>query len=294
MTTATPRIDCGPALSEAGPQMTQAQFERLRKIVCDASGIVLQPEKRAAVESRLQRRLKSLSLDTFSRYLDLVRSAGHERELIALINAVTINKTDFFREPVHFRFLAGQALPDLAALGAGAARPLNAWSAACSTGEEPHTLAIALAEYGAGRRGPFGYTVLGTDISTEVLRKAATGIYRTSDLSPVTPALVQKYFLRSRKPGADAVRVAPEIRKTVRFERLDLVHGAFGSIEPMDVIFCRNVLIYFDRPTQELVVQRLARKLQIGGFLFMGHSEALSGMDLPLRAVAPTIYRRVR
>jgi chemotaxis protein methyltransferase CheR len=270
------------------------EFDRIREIVYRACGINLTPDKRTRVESRVLRRARLLGLASAGDYCDLLAAAPEDdQELVALIDAITVNKTDFFREPVHFDYLTGEVLPQLAAQGVGIMRTLQVWSAACSTGEEPYTLAMVIREFfrNAGRAPRIAVTA--TDISTAVLEKAVKAIYPADVAAAVPAAFEKRYLLRSRDPARREVRVAPEVRGDVRFARVDLVHDSLAGLERMDVIFCRNVLIYFDRPTQENVVRRLARQLRPGGYLFTGHAEVLSGFDMPVARVAPTICRRV-
>jgi chemotaxis protein methyltransferase CheR len=250
------------------------------------------PVKKVMIEGRLRRRVNKLGLSSLNAYCDhLFDHNDLENEVIHLIDAVTTNKTEFFREPQHFQFLIDQGLPALAKSGAGSGHTLKAWSAACSTGAEPYTLAMVLSEFGATHRG-YRYSILATDICTEVLDKALLGIYPEEMISPVPQDLRKHYFLRSRDPAKRDVRVMPDLRAHVRFARLNLMEESYGVEDTMDIIFCRNILIYFDKPTQELVLQRLCRHLRPGGYLIIGHSEATAGFSLPLRTVAPTIFMR--
>jgi len=255
------------------------------------SGIHLSADKKTMMEIRLRRRLRSLEMSSYKEYCDHVFApAGRESELVHLIDVITTNKTDFFREPGHFDYLVTKALPDLAARK-GAARRCLAWSAGCSTGEEPYTLAMVLNEYAHGIAG-FRFSVLGSDICTDVLAKAATGIFKSEVVRPVPAELRRKYFMRSRDPQSDLLRVVPELRATIEFRRINFMDADFGLGEPAEIVFCRNVIIYFDRPTQVQILQKLARQLSPGGYFFSGHSESLQGMDLPLVPVAPSVYRK--
>jgi chemotaxis protein methyltransferase CheR len=243
------------------------------------------------LESRIKRRLKVLNFASYGQYCDyLFGLQGLKDEIPHLIDVVTTNKTDFFREPRHFDFLTATAIPDLLSqnrLGA----PLLVWSAGCSSGEEPYTLAIVLSEYGETHPG-FRFRILATDICSTVLAKADRGIYSNDVVAPVPLALRRKHFLRSRDPRVDKVRVVPELRRTVEFRRLNFMDTDYGVTEKYDAIFCRNVIIYFDRPTQERILGNLARHLVPRGYLFVGHAETLHDMNLPLAPVAPAVYRR--
>ncbi len=269
-------------------------FVKLSTFIYDTCGIKMPPSKSTMLEARLIKRMRALGLSSFQEYCSYLFSPeGKDHELVHMIDAVTTNKTDFFREPQHFEYLLDEAVPKLmASSGAGIRRPLMVWSAACSSGEEPYTLAMVLQEVARTRRD-FSFMVLGTDISTKVLEKAKQAIYDEERIMPVPMDLRRRYLLRSKDPRKKEVRIVPELRTKVRFRWLNFINDDFGLREKMDIIFCRNVLIYFDRTTQEKVVTRLCRHLNTGGYLFTGHSETLNGMDLPLTAVANTVSRRI-
>jgi chemotaxis protein methyltransferase CheR len=203
---------------------------------------------------------------------------------------VTTNKTDFFREPDHFAYLASKALPELDGRN-GANRRSLVWSAGCSTGEEPYSLAMVLSEYAEAHPG-LQFRVLATDISTAVLAKARMGIFKSDDVRPVPGNLRQKYLMRSRDSGSDLVRVVPELRTNIDFERLNFMSADLGLPEPPEIIFCRNVIIYFERQTQVRILEKLVRGLASGGYFFSGHSESLQNMDLPLVLAGPAVYRK--
>lgn len=244
------------------------------------------------LEIRLKRRVRSLGLASLRHYCERVFASEEGRgEVIHLIDVVTTNKTDFFREAGHFDYLTSKALPDLAARY-GVSRNALVWSAGCSTGEEPYTLAMVLSEYARATPG-FRFRVLATDISTEVLEKARLGIFKRELVNPVPAAFERAYFMRSRDRESDLVRVVPELRALVEFQRMNFMDDDFDLPQAPEIIFCRNVIIYFDRPTQERLLQKLTRRLVPGGYFFAGHSESLQGMDLPLAAVAPSAYRKV-
>jgi chemotaxis protein methyltransferase CheR len=272
--------------------LCNADFERLRTLIYDESGIHLGRDKKTMLEIRLRRRLRSLNLATFAEYCERVfHSKKPGDELVHLIDVVTTNKTDFFREAGHFDYLVAKALPDLAARH-GLEQKILVWSAGCSTGEEPYTIAMVLSEHSSQVPG-FRFSVLASDISTEVLAKAQKGIYKGEAVKPVPAALQRKYFMRSRDRGSDLMRVVPELRELVEFRRMNFMDERFALPREPEIIFCRNVIIYFDRPTQERLLKKLAAQLAPGGYFFAGHSESLQGMDLPLAAVAPSAYRKV-
>ena len=274
-------------------EMSDKEFFRFSSFIESELGIKMPIAKKTMLEARLQKRLRALSIPTFGGYYETVFGSGSDgSELICLIDAVTTNKTDFFREPGHFDYLTRTVVPELLNPGeAGRLRDLMVWSAGCSTGEEPYTIAMVLSEF--KKTNPsFRFAVIGTDISSRVLEAATTAIYEEEKIEPVPIPLRKKYLLRSKDPGKGLVRIAPELRSLVSFYRVNLMDERYGLEGSMDIVFCRNVIIYFERSTQEKLVTRLVRCLRDGGYLFMGHSETLMGMDLPLRTVAPTIYRK--
>jgi chemotaxis protein methyltransferase CheR len=268
--------------------LSTRDFARLRELIYTETGICLSPEKKTMVEVRLKRRLRTLNMETYAQYCDFVFGRkGMKEELIFLINVITTNKTDFFREPLHFEFLAQKALPELAVNG----HSIVVWSAGCSSGEEPYTLAIVLSEYAAAHPG-FHFRILASDISTDMLERAEMGIYSSECVAPIPLALKRKYLLRSRDSQSPRVRVVPELRKLVDFRRLNFMDSDYMLAEKVDAIFCRNVLIYFDRATQESILRKLVHNLTPSGYLFVGHSETLHDMDLPVIPVAPALYRK--
>lgn len=275
--------------------LSERDFNRFSEFIYGECGIKMPPAKKTMLEARLQKRLRKLGIRSFQEYADYIFSrAGAEEELVHLIDVVTTNKTDFFREPAHFDHLVAHALPELIRTrGAGVRRPLAIWSAGCSSGEEPYTLSMVLSEY-AEREPGFSFSILATDICTTVLDKAKMAIYDEDRIEPVPAVLRQKYLLRGKGERRGLVRVVPELRSRVKFRRLNFMDGDFGMREQMDIIFCRNVIIYFDKQTQERLLNKFCRHLVPGGYLFMGHSETLSGLDVPVDQVASTIYRKPR
>jgi len=266
-------------------------YARLCDLIYAEAGIHLNLEKKTMLEARVKRRLKILNIATYRLYCDyLFGHKGLKDEISHLIDVVTTNKTDFFRESRHFDYLTAKALPDLQSRDRSG-RPLLIWSAGCSTGEEPYTLAIVLSEYALTHPG-FRFKILATDISTIVLSAADRGVYTKEAVAPVPSALKLKYFLRSKDRASNHVRVTPELRRVVEFRRLNFMDADYGMTERADAIFCRNVIIYFDRPTQQRILGRLADHLAPDGYMFVGHAETLHDMNLPLAPVAPALYRR--
>jgi len=278
-------------MSARDDTISKADFGRLRALIYEQSGISLNADKKTMLELRIRRRLHSLNLNSYAQYCEyLFDGQQHAEEVVHLLDVVSTNKTDFFREPDHFDFLMQKAVPHLMSSNQDG-RPLLIWSAGCSSGEEPYTLAMVLSEYGKANPG-FRFRVLATDISTTVLEKASRGVFKTEVVQPVAAELRQKYFMRSRDPKSDLLRIVPELRQLVEFRRLNFMDADFGLAQKADVIFCRNVIIYFDRPTQEGILQKLTAQLVPGGYLFVGHSESLHGMDVRLSPVAPALYRK--
>jgi len=264
------------------------EFAVLAQLIHDTCGINLPASKKSMLEGRLRKRVRALGLGSLGAYVAyLFEDNRLDGELDHLIDVVTTNKTDFFREPEHFRFLAEIALPDLVRSG----RPLVGWSAASSIGAEAYTMAMVMAEYGREHRG-FQFNILGTDICSEVLKTAELAIYPEAMIDPVPMPLRRRYIRRSADPKHLTVRIAPDLRRHVHFTRLNLIDGPFAFDLSADVIFCRNVLIYFDKRDKEAALANLCRHLAPGGFLFVGHSETVVGFDLPLRHVAATVFRK--
>jgi chemotaxis protein methyltransferase CheR len=286
--------DSSPGLKRFDARLTDKDFERFSRLVYDQCGIKLPPHKQSMLEARLRKRLRAHNLHTFEEYADLVFARGEStEELVKLIDVVTTNKTDFFREPAHYDYLVESALPFLVeTFGVGINQPLRIWSAGCSTGKEPYTLAMVLKEYQT-KLPDFRFDILGTDISTEVLEKSVQGIYAAVKAEPIPEALKKKYLLRAKDPENRTVRISPILRSLVRFRRLNFMDDDFGFREPFDIIFCRNVIIYFDRPTQERLLAKLVDNLVVGRYIFLGHSETLLGLNLPLKQMAPSVYRRI-
>lgn len=278
------RQECG------GIMLSRNDFSRLSDFIYKECGIKMPPAKKTMLEARLQKRLRTLGMKSFGEYCDfLFSSEGLQLELIQMIDLVTTNKTDFFREPDHFDYLVNHVLPQWTERSGG--RRLNIWSAGCSTGEEPYTLAMVLQEYAEAVPG-FTYNIMATDISTRVLEKARTAIYDEERVIPVPMNLKRKYLLRSKDRSSGLVRIVPELRSKITFQRLNFMDDSFGLRERLDVIFCRNVIIYFDRPTQKTLLHKFIDNMAPHAYIFMGHSETLNGLDLPLLAVHPTVYRK--
>lgn len=273
--------------------LDMADFRRLGKYIHAELGIKMPDAKRGMVEGRLRKRLKALNIASYKDYCAYLFSPhGQKNELTFFIDQITTNKTDFFRESRQFVFLAQKALPQIVSSNpTGDTRKLNIWSAACSRGHEPYTLAMVLAEY-AEQQNDMDFYILGTDISTDVLRVAQKAVYAHDEIEPVPMALRKKYFLRSKDRSKNLVRIVPQLRNKVRLLRLNLMSKSYTAIEQMDIIFCRNVMIYFEKKTQHQILYRLLSHLRPGGFLFMGHSEVIQHAQFPLKSIQTTIYQK--
>ncbi len=287
------------SLPFAGPDdddhLTPRDFERIARLIGDKVGIKLPPAKRIMVEGRLRKRVRSLGLVDFADYTaHLFERDGLDEELVHLINAVTTNKTDFFREPEHFEVMVNKLVPALLAERRGERKPLlKIWSAASSTGAEAYTIAMVMNDLEAQRRD-LSYVILGTDIDTNVLEQAARAVFPAEMADAVPAELSARYIMQPRKPGLRAeVRIAPELRKRVQFAHLNLMDKSYPFDRDVDLIFLRNVLIYFEKSDQEAVINRLVGHLRPRGYLLLGHSESMIGTSITMRQVAPAVFQKV-
>ncbi|NCD24247.1 MAG: chemotaxis protein CheR [Deltaproteobacteria bacterium] len=272
------------------PLMTDRELKQFSEFIYTELGIKITQTKKTMLQARLQRRLRTLNMRSYGQYLEYLQTLkGLEVELPRMVDAVTTNTTSFFREPKHFEFLTTTILPEWTKRNPD--RAFSIWNAGCSSGEEPYTTAMVLLDYGE-RVGPLRFSILATDISTDILHKAARAVYEEEKIGTIPLDFRLKYLLRSKDRNKRLVRVAPEVRNTVGFRRLNFMDD-FQFRECMDLIFCRNVMIYFDKKTQHELVQKFCDHLKPGGHLFIGHSESLSGTGLPLRQLAPATYQRL-
>jgi chemotaxis protein methyltransferase CheR len=264
-------------------------FNRLSAFITGQYGIKLPLSKKSMVESRLNKKLRELKMPSYKDFLDFVFTANGSEHLVDVVDLMTTNKTDFFREPHHFTFLKQQALPEFQKAGRN---NLRVWSAGCSTGEEPYTILMVLEEY--KKLSPeFAYSILSSDISTRALKKAYNGIYPLQIMSTISMDLKRSYFLRG-KVNPDLARVKAEYRQKIMFKSVNLMDDNLQAPKDLDIIFCRNVLIYFDKPTQERLLRKFCSHLRSNGLIFLGHSESIMGMDLPLTQVGMTTYQLQR
>ncbi|WP_244788520.1 CheR family methyltransferase [Cupriavidus pauculus] len=258
--------------------LTERDFEKVRALIHKRAGISLGSHKREMVYSRLARRLRALGISDFGTYLSLLEADDHSDEWEYFTNALTTNLTSFFREAHHFPLLAEHAKK--------VGRPYSVWCAAASTGEEPYSIAITLAE-ALGERAA---TVLATDIDTQVLAKARAGVYSAEQVSRLSQERLKRFFLKGTGARAGSVKVKPELAATISFETLNLLAPDWGIREKFDAIFCRNVMIYFDKPTQGRILERFAPLLKPNGLLFAGHSENFSYVTRAFQLRGQTVY----
>ncbi len=281
------------APSVATDVLRDEHFRKLARDIESRVGIKLPHAKKTMVEGRLRRRARALGIASLNAYGSHLFDRGQwEQEFSAVVDCVTTNKTDFFREPEHFEILRALVLPALvAAKSIRAGQGLKLWSAACSTGAEAYTLAMLLAA--VQTRHDFGFSILGTDINSEVLETARRGVYAEDMGDPIPPDMRRTFTMEAIDERRKEFRIVPELRRHVKFSPLNLMQDTFNIERDFHVVFCRNVLIYFEKDVQRAVVGRLVRHLRPGGFLFLGHSEATAGGDQPaLRQVAPTVFQR--
>ncbi|MET0437303.1 MAG: CheR family methyltransferase [Devosia sp.] len=289
-------VSRAPILEADGEDhLSQADFAKISALIGSEAGIRLPPAKRLMVEGRLRRRLRALQIATFDAYCDYIfRHDGLKAELPYLINVVTTNKTDFFREPEHFELMRSKMVPELLAARDGERNPhLKIWSAASSTGAEAFTCAMVLADMAKASKN-FRFSILGTDISTDVLDMGRRAVYPAEQIVPVPQSMQAQYLMWARKAGLRPdVRIVPELRRLVQFHRLNLMDEKYPFDRDVDIILLRNVLIYFDKADQAKVINRLVGHLRPGGYLLLGHSESMIGTSIPVRQVAPAVFQRV-
>ncbi len=287
-TVALSKASAGEPGFGVNPEMAPRLFAELSDYIQQTAGIRMPPEKRVMLQARLQKRMRKLGYRSYESYLRYVFSAeGTRLELQSMIDAVTTNKTDFFREPYHFDYLVEQGLPAL--VGRFGPR-LRCWSAPCSKGHEVYTLAMVLAEYAQRQRG-FDFEILGSDLSGFAIDVARRAVYPEREIEPVPLPLRKKYLMRSKDADEGLVRIVPELRQHTRYKHMNFMDQQYNVGEKFHLIFCRNMLIYFDQPTQEKVVNRLAQHLLPGGIFLTGHAESLGRIRTPLVPLEPTIYQ---
>ncbi|NDC62697.1 MAG: protein-glutamate O-methyltransferase CheR [Planctomycetia bacterium] len=273
------------------PRLTPQSYAFLADLVHRRSRIRLGSDRQALVAGRLAQRLRTLGLSSFEDYCRILESPDGAEEIGSLIDLISTNHTQFFREPAHFDILSGQVLPQLVARRGQVWRPLRVWCAAAASGEEAYSLAISLAEFGRDHRG-FSWQVHASDISSRMLDRCRLGIYEKDRVNLPDEELLRRHFQRGFGHREGCYRVRPELRRCVLVEHINLFQRPYPLPPEIDVIFCRNVMIYFDPASRQELIERLEGMLAPGGYLFVGHAESLLGMRHGLRAAWPSVYQR--
>jgi chemotaxis protein methyltransferase CheR len=270
-------------------ELRDTEFEKISQLVYSHCGIHLHDGKKELVKARLSKRIREGNFPSFTDYYDYVKTGEGTDEFIAMIDSLSTNLTSFFREDGHFQALSRIVPALLREEARRSGMRLRFWSAGCSTGEEPYTIAITALEAAQGLDAELH--ILATDISTRVLKKAEQGIYPADRVKAVPPDLLKKYFQIGQGNWAGHYRLKKDVRSLVRFQRFNLM-DSMAAGDPLDIIFCRNVMIYFDKKTQEGLVNRFYDKLAKGGYLFIGHSESLTGLNHAFKYLEPSLYRK--
>lgn len=271
-------------------QISDTEFNKFRDLVYQRAGINLHHGKKQLVQARLSRLLRQEGLHSFHDYYDLVLNDKTGNKLVELLDRISTNHTYFFREKDHLDFLTDTILSNIIKSKKGAdAREIRLWSAGCSSGEEPYSIAIKILEDG-DLPSDIRLKILATDLSTKVIETAARGVYREDKLKNITPEMKRKYFQKGRDRSEGFYRVIKPVRELITYRKFNLM-DQFPFRRKFDVIFCRNVMIYFDRETQQRMVNKFTQYIQPGGYFIVGHSESLSGIQHQLQYIVPTIYK---
>ncbi|MFZ5776160.1 MAG: CheR family methyltransferase [Thermodesulfobacteriota bacterium] len=271
-------------------QLTDAQFQKFSELVYEKTGIYLKPEKKELLNARLGKRLRATGAASFKEYYELVINDRSGEELIQLIDSVSTNFTSFFRENSHFELLTSTVLPAFIKEGRGKNKEIQFWSSASSSGEEPYTMAMVVEDFARQHNG-LRYRILATDISTRVLAQAKRAVYTDDKITKVPQHFLKQYFKKGVGNSAGYVKVKDELRRMVQFERFNLM-GDFPWREAMDVVFCRNVMIYFNRETQQELVNKFYNAITPGGYLFIGHSESITSLKHKFVQIDATAYQK--
>ncbi len=264
--------------------LTEKQYNKLSRLIYDTGGIHLGDNKKELVHARLSKVLRKRSISCFDDYISILENDSTGEELVGLLDAISTNVTHFFRESQHFDFLVSRIPEFMDRKG------MRIWSAGCSSGEEPYTLAITMLEYFPEKQVPH-HRIMATDLSTKVLNTARSGVYPMKSVEKISPELVKKYFLKGKNAREGLVRVKKEVARLVEFRRLNLIEP-IPFREEFDIIFCRNVMIYFDTATREAITSKYYDALVPGGYLIIGHSESMNSFKHNYQYVQPTIYRK--
>ncbi|MDG4474813.1 CheR family methyltransferase [Thiovibrio frasassiensis] len=271
-------------------QLTDGLFQKFSDLVYEKTGIFLKPEKKELLNARLGKRLRATGIESFKEYYEYVIHDRSGEELVHLIDNVSTNFTSFFRENSHFEILSSTVLPAFVKEGRGKNKEILLWSSASSSGEEPYTMAMVVENFASQHPG-MRYRIMATDISTRVLAQAKRGVYAEERVAKVPKPFLKKYFQKGVGSSDGYVKVKDELRRVVQFDRFNLM-GDFPWRAAIDVIFCRNVMIYFNRETQQELVSKFHDALTPGGYLFIGHSESISGLKHSFTQVDATAYMK--
>lgn len=273
--------------------LTDREFQLLRALIFEKSGITLNDGKKELVRTRLGSKLRKGGFASFKDYYNYVVNDRTGEELVTLLDAISTNLTSFFREINHFNYLRKHIIPEVMERKRhDSPKEIRAWSAGCSSGEEPYSLAFTLSDILRGDRG-WGVKLLATDLSTKVLARAAKGVYTGEQVKTVPKEMASKFLDRTAEDGDRLYRVRPEIREMIQFKRFNLMTPTFPFKRGFDFIFCRNVMIYFDKPTQQVLINKFYGSLSEGGYLLIGHSESLTGVQHRFKYMQPTIYKKI-
>jgi len=272
--------------------LTDREFQLLRALIFEKSGITLNDGKKELVRTRLGSKLRKGGFESFKEYYNYVVEDSTGEELITLLDAISTNLTSFFREINHFSYLRNHIVPEIMGKKKGdSAKELRAWSAGCSSGEEPYSLAFTMTDILQGNKS-WDVKLLATDISTKVLGRAARGVYTEEQVKTVPKDMASKFLEKTVEDGDRLYRVKPEIKRLIQFKRFNLMTPTFPFKRGFDFIFCRNVMIYFDKPTQQVLINKFFGSLVEGGYLLIGHSESLTGVQHRFKYMQPTIYKK--
>ncbi|OYT17006.1 MAG: chemotaxis protein CheR [Bacteroidetes bacterium 4572_77] len=272
-------------------QLSISEFQQISKFIGLNYGIKLPQQKRIMVQGRLHKRLRALDMGSFKDYVNyLFSEEGKWKEVPNMVDLISTNKTDFFREATHFNVLTEQVLPEF--IKNNTMSTFNIWSAGCSSGEEVYTLAMVIQEFMNNHQG-YHYHVQGTDISHQMIKKARTAIYPLKDVATIPLHLKRKYLLKHKDRSIKEIRIAPDLRNKTSFKYLNFIDKEYDIKTKFNVAFCRNVLIYFEKDVQEQVLLKILKTVKKGGYLFLGHSESINEMKLPVTKISPTVFKKI-
>ncbi|MBN2892541.1 MAG: hypothetical protein JXL97_11790 [Bacteroidales bacterium] len=270
-------------------KINNSDFLRIANFVEETYGLKIPDFKKYLIQSRLYKRLKALGINSYGEYIDYLFAPGNSQEIQNMIDVVTTHKTDFYRENDHFEFLNDVILPEHSKLS----NNIDIWSAGCSSGEEPYTLAFTVNEFNDKNISKLNYRIYGSDVSLTSIQEAQNAVYSMNKIAGIPLYIKKKYFLKNKDSEKNLVKIIPEIRKNVHFFKLNFLDKEYNLDKEFDLIMCRNTLIYFSRETQEIVLRKLLKFLKKGGYLLIGHSESIFSMNLPVKLVKTTIFKKI-